>query len=94
MLLSAAVAVIVSAEMNSADDVNSLGEVNILKARLDRIVSTNPSVNNYLNRRLVQGVDQPMCSYFIKRKDRYCTHRAAATGSIEPRCTEHSEQGI
>ena len=62
----------------------------IIKARVEKVESHNPKVLAYLNRRVELGVDEPMCNYYISRKKRSCTHRAAAGSD---RCTDHSEEG-
>jgi hypothetical protein len=68
----------------------------MLLERLELIKNktNNPNVVNHLNRRILLGVDEKNCCYFIKRKNRFCTHRAAAGNFEEGKCTEHSALGI
>lgn len=35
----------------------------------------------------------PMCKYYIRRKQRYCSHRIA-DGNIEGYCSNHSKEGL
>jgi hypothetical protein len=41
---------------------------------LSSVESKNPKVLSYLERRKELGVDEKQCSYFIKRKKRYCRY--------------------
>lgn len=63
----------------------------LIKARLDKIESQNPRVQNHINRRVALGVEESVCTHFIKRKQRQCTHRAAPCSD---KCTQHSDAAM
>jgi tRNA (guanine-N7-)-methyltransferase len=55
--------------------------------------TNNPRTLQHIERRAELGVVEGNCTYFIRRKQRFCSHRAAA-GSIDGRCSEHTEGAL
>lgn len=53
--------------------------------------TTNPLTLEVLQTRERYGCDEGNCQYFIKRKGRFCTRRAAP---LQELCTDHSEESL
>jgi tRNA (guanine-N7-)-methyltransferase len=79
--------------MKNEDKINDINSNEVLISRINdkKIKIANPLSLDYLQRRADGGIDEQNCNYYIKRRQRLCSHRSAS-GSIY--CTEHSKESL
>jgi hypothetical protein len=84
-----------SSSSEPAETAESADVINDWTDRLHTMSSkvNNPNTVQYLTRRVELGVDEGHCQYFIRRKNRYCSHRCVA-GSTTGFCSEHSPASL